>query len=510
MIVTLENDKWELERQTAYAKSLSAPIRNLPSEVLVEIFSHYCGQISIRDDGVYIPALRLGAVSRHWRNVAWSASRLWSTIHLEKAVESGSDVNEQVKQAALAFVLDRAKGAPLDIGLYSNADLGESVPYQTLATRAGSWRSLSLIIGMKGTINFHTSIRGKLGNLRRLDTSLDDVDDLCEVTPKLRQLNLVHFNWRDEPIAEWVKLPWANASRLEYKTDDLNTFWDLATRCSGLTSARLSLLKFSDKPLRTITPMQVVTPALKELTLELRHNVPPEQLLEPVLNMLSAPCMTHLELATRQNMDNPGGAFNGWMFEQGFHISPLLSFVSRSSCVMTLTSFSLDLWPAITTENILSIFHTLPCLKSISLREHSYATIMKSLAHEALKYELLTQPWFTVISDTLLSALCARPATPFETVSPHLGRLESLSLTVRNNGFNHRLYVEMVRSRWRGFYSQSESGSRNSLRKAELKVMDGRFPRELFMQLRHLRKAGLKLGIEDDSGDLDVQNWEGS
>ncbi|KAI6044032.1 hypothetical protein EDC04DRAFT_2646812 [Pisolithus marmoratus] len=98
-------------------KALTSPIRRVPPEVLGEIFYHClptAPYVTPRDvEGPMV----LTQVCRHWRAVAMSTPRLWTsmTLHLDRATEEGY-------RSMCEAWLGRAKSLPLAMRVLSDLD----------------------------------------------------------------------------------------------------------------------------------------------------------------------------------------------------------------------------------------------------------------------------------------------------------------------------------------------------------------------------------------------------
>ncbi|KAF7761699.1 hypothetical protein Agabi119p4_9691 [Agaricus bisporus var. burnettii] len=57
---------------------IHSSMRNLPNEILLSIFEHYCSLVGPRKH----PVLTLGAVSAHWRDLVENSSQLWTRFDL--------------------------------------------------------------------------------------------------------------------------------------------------------------------------------------------------------------------------------------------------------------------------------------------------------------------------------------------------------------------------------------------------------------------------------------------
>ncbi|KAF8999958.1 hypothetical protein BDQ17DRAFT_1427440 [Cyathus striatus] len=97
----------------ALQRSLLAPIRKLPDNVLGEIFIHIMGgdaiDIGARDGQIWA----LLQVCARWREVVESTPGLWSKFHVGK-----KEVRQKTMSHRIKMCLDLSRTAPLSVSLY--------------------------------------------------------------------------------------------------------------------------------------------------------------------------------------------------------------------------------------------------------------------------------------------------------------------------------------------------------------------------------------------------------
>ncbi|KAF9061311.1 hypothetical protein BDP27DRAFT_1188616, partial [Rhodocollybia butyracea] len=124
-LISLTNKlKW-LEILRAKYKSLLAPIRCLPSEILNLIFTLFLCDPDIQNDidseGATLPGYTLMAVCSCWHNIALSCTALWQKMWLKADLSDDTEegLNNLAKLAApLIWCLDHmGETEPLEISL---------------------------------------------------------------------------------------------------------------------------------------------------------------------------------------------------------------------------------------------------------------------------------------------------------------------------------------------------------------------------------------------------------
>ncbi|THV02265.1 hypothetical protein K435DRAFT_358173 [Dendrothele bispora CBS 962.96] len=88
-IVSLRNRQQRIYRRIDQYRSLLAPIRKLPPEVLGYIFRLICTENSAATE-IDCPAVHLSHVCAGWRDLARTTPSLWSNISINLSVQSFS------------------------------------------------------------------------------------------------------------------------------------------------------------------------------------------------------------------------------------------------------------------------------------------------------------------------------------------------------------------------------------------------------------------------------------
>ncbi|KAF7348311.1 hypothetical protein MSAN_01784800 [Mycena sanguinolenta] len=108
-------------------KALISPMRRIPQDVLLEIF-FAC--LPTEHNAVIDPAeapLVLGRISRHWRDVAYSAPMLWSSIHIPALNYFFAPPHILLRQEKIVEAwLERSATCPLSISFIDHTDYVDS------------------------------------------------------------------------------------------------------------------------------------------------------------------------------------------------------------------------------------------------------------------------------------------------------------------------------------------------------------------------------------------------
>jgi len=135
--VGLELERTVFEKRLLTAKSLLSPVRRLPLELMVEIFSYCCAENFIQcyyaaEEGgkvmvsVVIPGIILGQVCRAWHKVINANVRLWSTVGLCIEAIPNADSTRRLTLATRRM-LEKSARHPLDVEVVQTVLLADEI-----------------------------------------------------------------------------------------------------------------------------------------------------------------------------------------------------------------------------------------------------------------------------------------------------------------------------------------------------------------------------------------------
>ena len=206
-------------------KALLSPVRYLPSEVLQEIFLHYC------DHGLTNPPIskipwRLGHISHRWREIALSLPALWDNIPpINFYMKSHSNLSYD---RAITQLMERSGTSPT-LKLYISFPLlQKKVPrssiFKAVVRHSERLESLRMTIHDMHTAKHFQGLKGRLPSLRNLTLGLPSAFtndgrnlDIFETAPALRKVELV---WSHPGDSIRLHLPW---SQITHFTDMLHS-----------------------------------------------------------------------------------------------------------------------------------------------------------------------------------------------------------------------------------------------------------------------------------------------
>ncbi|KAK0452992.1 uncharacterized protein EV420DRAFT_1766064 [Desarmillaria tabescens] len=197
LVAQREAEQRELKLNAEKCRSILAPIRRLPNEMLSEIFAQCCKEgdedVNCMSDTRTLSALSISLVCSRWRTLAISTKSLWAVFSI-----TPTDVSTFSMQC-LRMYISRSGDVPLTIQVpntYVNvpaaALAGASQFYNVLLDAAPRWRKIEI-----ATIYFGqrlSPIKHHLQNLEELNVDSECLfaadPDIFVDAPKLRTLTV--------------------------------------------------------------------------------------------------------------------------------------------------------------------------------------------------------------------------------------------------------------------------------------------------------------------------------
>ncbi|THU94520.1 hypothetical protein K435DRAFT_157300 [Dendrothele bispora CBS 962.96] len=151
-LATLKAQRDKLKRYQSEYKTLLSPIRRLPVDVLLEIFSNVCsgpaGSLSMprtrerpRDHCVITATtLVLSQTCSFWRGVVENSPRLWSTLAVNLAIIT--DVEGDRIEALVQLYLTRSASSPLTLDIFAYDYFDNLIE----ALSVNAWTTLELLM----------------------------------------------------------------------------------------------------------------------------------------------------------------------------------------------------------------------------------------------------------------------------------------------------------------------------------------------------------------------------
>ncbi|KAF7371186.1 ABC protein [Mycena sanguinolenta] len=401
-LAQLEHQRLSLSKHLARNKSILSPLRRLPDEILVEIFSWTLPSIvTMRRRGsfdVTQPPWILGHISSRWRAVALASPSLWSLV----AVNYTGTVDDRLPmpRAMLETQLERA--LTLKIHFYASEKAAISPQqwmFEFLAAQSTRWEELSISL-TADLLPLLNRLRGQLPVLSRLwlqwdsarsqpkaaaQSELIDTIDCFETAPALVDVGIYN-----EYAFVPVRLPIRQLVR--YQLDG-----PLAVHRRLLEQAARTLVEvhidLCFHPPFWVDSDHITIPSLRRLYI--RDSI--------VLDYLTLPALEEVALCI-------------WDLRTASYVANIQSLVSRSACPLR----RLCVKGLLTSQSTLDLLHALPSVAELAFIAHSHYS--KNGAEELIE----------ALSDV--------------SAAPHLS---GVFLGCENKcHIDYALYAEMLRARW--------------------------------------------------------------
>lgn len=459
---------------TSTSASLS-PIRTIPPETLIHIFSYCCGQNSIAP--LQSPALlTLGRVCGQWRDLIISNKTLWSSFAIRHGCTGGALklLNE--------VYLPRSAQLPLTLEAECTLQMEQAI-VECLIRHSHRWRDISLALRKSDVQRrFFSALQENLPHLQTLSLHFGSDDGIridktiIKSVPELRSLGL------GSPIRGLV-LPWSQLVHLNLEEHHVHEVLRLLSNCTSLKRAELTNCHNRAQghgQSQDETAPVVTHNTLRSLSIHgVFWNMHAESALSALLNASTFPVLNSVAFTVSSCAVDDGGRWPQDVFT---------SFLSRSSC--NITSLSLIRLP-VPDADLIALLALLPPLTHLSYEEATQADGGVGSSFD--------------LKDTVLHSLYSHPACASDFVqAPLAPKLQSIRLRTYGFALSDQCFVDMVKSRW-SLNTETISGGMGvaCLRSVVLHV-DGRlFDMEEYGPLRHLERAGMQISVFDSGGRLE-------
>ncbi|KAL0567437.1 hypothetical protein V5O48_014553 [Marasmius crinis-equi] len=476
--------KEHMEEYVQVGRSLLAPIRRMPRELLLRIFSIYCeggNMFSIGSTGFdRMPnPILLSMVCALWRDMAISSSELWSDMGYYFGPEADLDDGKRCLRITEMF-LQRAGSSPLSLSFDSlDFRTGQrhngamitppvALSLDALCRRAEQWDSVEFSI--PSTFTQQPSFRIAKGHLLNLRTiriyepqeHVPSTFDFLIPSPALRHAKVRLCLARPNDLLP--PIPWQQLKSLSLDVSfRAPTVSHIIPLCTNLTDLELSIVT----PLSEVTQntQRVLIPTLRSLTIETIFRGCPA--FQHFFRQFACPGLRSFYFG-----DDRVGTRLRLIGEED--IACLIEFLGHSSSCLTTLSLSCS---QVSGEQAVQLLQHTSRLTSLRLNEKEFRPNDTGL--------LCTPSLFTHLTCT--------PSLP-----SLLPRLLHLKLVVDSSNFHHEQserLIEAVRSRCiiPDLHSDAKPGA-DRLQSVEVEFWNRQatFPESL-APLESLRDAGLRV-----------------
>jgi hypothetical protein len=236
--------KAEILKAASNAKSLVAPIRILPPDILLEIFALVCDEVVFLGPvpcATKIPGLRIASVCSLWRSLVISSGRMWSNITVTLRTDMVSDLSDHQVEA-LRWVLDMSNDATLTIKVTLHHRTSSAV-LPIFQTHSRRWKSFTLY-ALPQVMFDHFGAGGTRGCLN----AFPELQYLSLVTRINPDLVVEPLNFKEAPnlrssilIKTWsgmegltFDVPWSQLRHLYMCPSNGSEVFNALARCKAL------------------------------------------------------------------------------------------------------------------------------------------------------------------------------------------------------------------------------------------------------------------------------------
>lgn len=382
LVAKLEGQREQLRQIMTGYTCLQAPVRRVPTELLVEIFSYCSGSES--ENSIVASAglspLNLARVCVRWRDIVLSAKRLWTNISLDLKKLSFRG-NHFDQGAALRLCLSRSGGLPLSLDI-NDRDLIYRPRHRVLselARESRRWYRVKLSLDKR-----YYQENGCLSSIRRNLPLLEEltIDGDCPDTnifnwcPKLRHLS--------SPAHPSPQVPWGQLSSLRISgTCSASQAVAMLGRCTQLVQFALDLTRLypdgRPQPISSHIHSMTIDPGLH------RTNT-----LVMLFDALTLPSLKSFSI-------NEGQAHQS----QWWPHASFIMFLLRSSCKLETLQYD---GHSMTAAQLLQALELLPTLLTLKVIDRTGRTITKTLLQRCT-YDANSRPPSSITSPALLPRL---------------------------------------------------------------------------------------------------------
>ncbi|KAF8208530.1 hypothetical protein K438DRAFT_1930197 [Mycena galopus ATCC 62051] len=416
LLETLESDREALQSCYDAWRSLLAPVRRVPTEILVDIFARtrpkrlndWWTPKSVKSHIAETHLLAVSQVCRRWYNIVLDTPTLWDTIHLNGRVWT----HEMIP--FLTLILERSQKSLLNVSISHNA--GCEPIRRLLASHSERWQTVYIDFDFRD----FPAAQGQVPSLETLELhNFNGPTDFFQVAPRLRNLTI---SGGIPPIIDTLPLSQLHTFACVWLSPlGAEEVISLMPCLSPATKFRLGI-DISDYASEIVdfelppTTSNIIGFTLDTVAVDQSETQLFVQLLTTIFKNLTLPNLHQLAFKSRTYPFGP-------MF---FPHSEFISFSTRSSFYGHLKSLQLA-HVVISEVDLLECLSALPLLQRLEIADHQL------IGEEGADQHL--------VSDTLLSSLSR--TVDLSSLLPDLRFLSCWSLLK----FNDSVYLGFVLSR---------------------------------------------------------------
>ncbi|KAF5347536.1 hypothetical protein D9758_014504 [Tetrapyrgos nigripes] len=485
-IVSFQNRISGLQRHMEACRSLLAPIRKLPLEVLTKVFIEFCAEETTMGKVFGCPPLTLSHVSGGWRELALSTPQLWSTIDIDFDHTKSRDSDEIGWSQLVIEILIRSKKYSLTLSIHSgdtieNLQDADIRLIQTLAAQSERWRDVTLELDADSLLDESLSvIRGQLPMLESLTLkNLWEYPDFPEIDIFDNAPKLISFSAGSVSALD-PTLPWNQLTNLQLTDCSFLEVLQLMEVCPRLHELTYVGDFYQNEAHPDYHPEQIRSfNHVNSFTIK-TTSVNDTFMLRSMFAWLSFPPLETLSISADQMMP-------AWDWEE--IPDTIALFISNSGCRLTTLSLK---HMQLSDVDILSILEACPHLRKLVLHGWKYEEQHKVNPAVVVNAGVTTE---------LAAKLAVNHAQYNPASTPIVPKLEELEFGFHYQSalFSGRRLVaalcRLVESRWLPDKEFADDIGVTCLESVSFVVMGSDCKAEYFTTPMNLREVGLRLEV---------------
>ncbi|KAL0570087.1 hypothetical protein V5O48_011881 [Marasmius crinis-equi] len=423
-IYAIESKRDKLKRTADLYKSLLSPIHTMPSEILSMIFAIFCKE-NVLSRSTLPEALRLSMVCGRWRDIVYSAPRLWSSIRIDfRAWTKDFHILDELTE----HFMKKSGSSPLRLSLTfsakesndaQSAREGSQIALKTLVGHCERWENVFLTVAPTYfPSSIFNPIRGRLPLLVSLDLDREGDDaawelvfDYFAICPALRTLCISPQLFEPEEVS----LPWDQVVSLQMKTSFNTRAFPLLSLCPRVEHLEVCRIGGQGDDANDYLG-HIISSSVKTLNITACDQADVDGTLQhTTLREISS-----LSICGRHDFYAPAI----WPKWNELHLQ---SFLQRSSC--RISSLTLKCLP-ITSEQMISLLRMIPTIESLCIEE----------LHQEHENRIVTR--------TFLDSFAAGAPAHLPSSTPLIPRLTDLRLVVHVKHLESETFLKALSSRW--------------------------------------------------------------
>lgn len=477
-IKDLSNQRDVLKHYIQCAKSLSAPIRRLPSELLANIFIHN-GTINNIGKTPNVPALPLTHVSSHWRSVALSTPALWRDICI-----GTTEPRDHPRQIELVqHILTHSSTYPLYVHIVAipgdDPHFGEPGRFDRLHPaipllfdHVARWQALSILDKTHRGPQQHildalSPIQGRLTGLSKFVCTRNAYISLLGDNAKsLRMVTIGALKFTESHL-------WSQINDFEVAVSCNSQIIKALPHLANETTLRVRYPDYREHQKEIPTP--TVHPNIFSLYVTMKNDYMEENAVEELMDMLTLP---NLRFAEFINEGTRLGCSKN--FRPRWPASSIPSLFERSKAPLTCLSLTRTWVPG---KVLLDLLENLPTLKKLKINEPPDAP--SAMLRASVFHHLCTS---------------CHP-------EPLVPKLQNLQLAANHLSSDLQdLFVDVLRSRCLE-PSPDTPNKVARLHFVKLTLRWGSLDAGVVDSLTCLKREGCLMMIKDQEGDISVREY---